>query len=520
VLTKTDLAPDADWLELVEAEVREVLTGTVLENAPGVRVSARTGSGLDLLKQTLGSILTQTPERPDLGRPRLPVDRVFTMPGFGTVVTGTLTNGSLHLGEDLEILPSGRRGRVRGLQTHRQKEEVAVPGSRTAVNISGVEVSEISRGEVLTLPRQYKTSRRLDVHFRMLPDVSAPLRHGTEIKLCIGTAEIVGTARMIGADQLMPGDQGYLQLELRHPVVAVRGDRYILRRPSPGETLGGGVVLDEDPHGRYKRMDPAVTARFQALARGTPVEILLQAALSLGIAPIKEITARSSLDAEHANQALQETLKNGQLITIENGTAEASSDLLAAHQAVWNTITANAVREMEAFHAQNPLRIGMPREVLKNRLKLTTRKFQAAIKMWTAAGILNETGQAVHPPGYSVHFSSPQQARVDELLREFAASPYATPSIKESVAAVGEDVFNALLEQEILISVSPEVVFRQSDYQVMKEKVIQMINQTGSLTAAQFRDQFNTSRKYALAFLEHLDAIGVTVREGDVRKLK
>ncbi|MHB0988182.1 MAG: selenocysteine-specific translation elongation factor [Bellilinea sp.] len=520
VLTKIDLAPDTDWLDLVEADVRDALKGTVLAEAPLVRVSARTGAGLDDLKAALSAILEETPSRPDLGRPRLPVDRVFTMSGFGTVVTGTLVDGSLHVGDELEILPSGLRGRVRGLQTHRQKEDQATPGSRTAVNVSGLDVDQIQRGEVLTHPRQYHASQRLDVQFRMVQDASSALKHGAEVKLFIGASEVVGRARILGNDQLTPGKEGFLQLELRDPVVAVRGDRYILRRPSPGETLGGGVVLDADPRGRHRRKDTAVLSRLNALTQGTPVEVLLQAAQALGIAPLRDILRRARLDAVQAPAALQEALGGGQLLLVENGEAKSDSDVLAAHTAVWAGETGRAEREVAAFHQANPLRVGIPREMLKSRLKMSQRVFQAAVKVWVKAEKIQEKGQSLQLPDFQVRFSQQQQARVDALLKQFAAAPYATPSVKECMAATGEDVYTALVEQGILVNVSAEVVFRASDYQVMLAGVEQAILRDGSLSAAQFRDMYNTSRKYALAFLEHLDAIGITLREGDVRKLK
>ncbi|MHB8856178.1 MAG: selenocysteine-specific translation elongation factor [Bellilinea sp.] len=520
VLTKIDLAPDTDWLDLVEADVRDALKGTVLAEAPFIRVSARTGAGLDDLKAALSAILEETPSRPDLGRPRLPVDRVFTMPGFGTVVTGTLVDGSLRVGDELEILPSGLRGRVRGLQTHRQKEDQATPGSRTAVNVSGLDVDQIQRGEVLTHPRQYHASQRLDVQFRMVRDASSALKHGTEVKLFIGASEVVGQARILGDDQLTPGEDGFLQLELRDPVVAVRGDRYILRRPSPGETLGGGVVLDADPRGRYRRKDTAVLSRLKALTQGTPVEVLLQAALVLGTAPLRDILRRARLDEVQAQAALQEALGSGQLLLVESGEAKPDSDALAAHTVVWAGETGRAEREIAAFHQANPLRVGIPREMLKNRLKMSQRVFQAAVKVWVKAGKFQEKGQMLQLPDFQVRFSPQQQARVDGLLKQFAAAPYATPSVKECMAATGEDVYTALVEQGILVNVSAEVVFRASDYQIMLAGVEQAILRDGSLSAAQFRDMYNTSRKYALAFLEHLDAIGVTLREGDVRKLK
>src|SRR5574340_18796 len=369
VLTKIDLAPDSDWLDLVEADVRDALTGTVLQDAPVVRVSARAGIGLEELKQTLAALLEETPSKPDLGRPRLPVDRVFTMAGFGTVVTGTLVDGSFRVGDELEILPSGLRGRIRGLQTHRQKETEAAPGSRTAVNITGMDVSQIQRGEVLTHPRQYHPTQRLDVSFRMLTDVGGPLKHNSEVKLFVGAAEIIGQAKVLGADQLTPGEEGYLQLELRDPVVAVRGDRYILRRPSPGETLGGGVVLDPDPKGRHKRNDPAVMARLKARTAGTPAEVLLQAAMALGIAPLGDMRHKARLDAAQGKAALTEATASGQLMLLENSGQNPTGDELAAHAAVWKTETTRMLREVEAFHAAHSLRGGIPRRSCSRRVR-------------------------------------------------------------------------------------------------------------------------------------------------------
>jgi len=515
VLTKIDLVPDDDWLDLVETDVRDTLAGTVLQDSAVVRVSARTGAGLDTLKQALAALLEETPTKPDLGRPRLPVDRVFTMSGFGTIVTGTLVDGSLKTGDELEILPSGYRGRVRGLQTHRQKESLAAPGSRTAVNVSGLDVSQIKRGDVLTRPGQYHASQRLDVSFRMLKDLAGPLKHSSEVKVFVGTSEILGRVRVLGADQMIPGDEGFLQIELRDPVAAVRGDRYILRRPSPGETLGGGVVLDPDPKGRHRRQDPAMLDRLKALTAGTPAEVLLQAALTLGIVSLRDMLRRARLDDQQAKAALDEVVPAGQLLLLEKDTP----DGLAAHTAVWNREIGRLQQEVANFHAGNPLRAGMPREMLKSRLKLTPRIFQMLVSELLKNGKLAETGQTVKLPDFDIKFSAAQQARADALLRQFAAAPYATPSVKDSAALVGEELLAGLIERGDLVAVSAEVLFRREDYLQMRAAVLQTLQQEGSLTAAQFRDRFNTSRKYALAFLEHLDALGVTVRDGDVRKL-
>ncbi len=210
VLTKTDLIDDPDWLDLVEGDIKQLVAGTVLENAPVLRVSARTGAGITELKAALAESLRQHPARPDLGRPRLPIDRVFSIAGFGTVVTGTLSDGHLRQGDEVEILPGGPRGRIRGLQSHKHKEEMASPGSRTAVNVSGVDVEQVTRGQALTHPGVYQPTQRLDAYFRLVRDASAPLKHSTEVKFFLGAAEVVARVRLLGTEEIAPGDEGWL----------------------------------------------------------------------------------------------------------------------------------------------------------------------------------------------------------------------------------------------------------------------------------------------------------------------
>jgi selenocysteine-specific elongation factor len=288
-----------------------VLQGTVLAEAPLVRVSARTGAGLTDLQSALSACLAERPPRPDLNRPRLAVDRVFSLPGFGTIVTGTLLDGRCSLGNEIEVLPRGVRGRVRGLQTHKRKEETAVPGSRTAVNISGVDLDEIQRGDVVARPGDYRPTRRLDAQIRLLPEVSQPLTHNLQVKLFVGASEVVTRLRLLGVEELKPGESGWVQLEPVTPVVAVRGDRYILRRPSPGETLGGGVVVDPHPKGRHRRFSQPVLERLEALQHGSPEEVLLQAILGLAAAPAREAVERSNLAPETAQPALEALLRSG-----------------------------------------------------------------------------------------------------------------------------------------------------------------------------------------------------------------
>ncbi len=510
-LTKIDLIPDQDWLDLVEADIRSVLLGTILQDVPIHRVSSRTGQGLPGFIQALDDLLQDQPARPDLGRPRLPVDRVFTMPGFGTVVTGTLSDGSLSTGDPIQLLPSEMTGRIRGLQAHNQKEETALPGSRTAINITGLDVSQVRRGEVVTHPGQYVPTQRLDVLFRLLPDVSSPLRHHTEVKFFIGTSETVADVRLIGTETLAPGEQAWLQLNLHAPVVALRGDRYILRRPSPGETLGGGIVVDPHPKKRHKRFDASVIAALESLSHGSPADVLLQAALALGPAPTTDVITRSRLDQPASQMALQELLASGQLLALEDILVTVSQ---------WSVLKKNLVESLAAYHKEYPLRRGMPREELKSRLKIQPRFFNLALARLDADGDIQEFPKWIALPGHTVRFSPFQQVKVDQLLTAFASNPATPPSVKECQALVGEDVFAALVEAGLLVPVSSEVVFRKEDYDGMREKVQQAISSRGRITLAEVRDLLSASRKYVQALLEHLDAIGVTVREGDYRRMR
>jgi selenocysteine-specific elongation factor len=520
VLTKTDLTPDSGWLDLVETDIRAVVADTVLKDAPVVRVSAKMKTGLEDLIANLQSLLEEKPARPDLNRPRLAIDRVFTMSGFGTVVTGTLSDGHLSVGDEVEILPVGLKGRIRGLQTHKKKEEIAVPGSRTAVNISGVATEQIQRGDVLTHPNQYQPTRRVDARFGLLKDASSAIKHGDEVKFFVGASETVGTARLLSIEELMPGDEGWIQLELREPIITVRGDRYILRRPSPGETLGGGMIVDPQPKGRHKRFDENVLKSLQSLSQGNPTEVLLESALTLNAAPTKEIIAHSRLESASAQTALTELLTANSLMLLEEGTPTITSDLLMIAAPHWNELQRKILQITESYHKTYPLRRGVPREELKSRLKLPSRAFNAVIKKLIKDQMLIDTSARLAKPGHEIMFNQEEQANVQVLMRKFEQSPFSPPSVKDSQTEVGEEALNALVEMGELIIVSSEVVFRKQDYDLMITKVRDEIIRNGRITLGEVRDLINTSRKYAQALLEHLDAIGTTIRDGDFRKLR
>ncbi len=273
VLTKADTV-DEDFRELAIEATREAVQGTTLADAPIITTAATTGQGLVALKAALDALLADTPPRTAHGRPRLPVDRAFTISGFGTVVTGTLLDGTLTAGQEVELLPRGIRGRVRGVQTHLSKVTLALPGSRTAVNISGVAVEDVRRGDVLTPPGWLVPTHLLDVRLRMTANAPT-LAQNDAVDLFVGASEVQGRVTLLDADRLDAGDEGWVQLRLAEPVAVVRGDRFILRRPSPSETIGGGTIADTAPR-RHRRFHAATIERLESLKRGTPHDLARQ----------------------------------------------------------------------------------------------------------------------------------------------------------------------------------------------------------------------------------------------------
>ncbi|MDX1436126.1 MAG: selenocysteine-specific translation elongation factor [Anaerolineales bacterium] len=519
-LTKVDLIDDPDWLPLVEDETRQLLSGTSLAGAPILPVSAQTRVGLDDLVKAISAALAARPPRPDLKKPRLPVDRIFTIAGFGTVVTGTLSDGALTTGEEIEVLPPGHRGRIRGIQSHKQKSDTVVPGSRTAVNISGVDKNQIARGDVVAYPGSYHPTRRLDVEFRLLTDADSPVKHDMEVKFFIGAAEQLGRVRLLGVDALRGGESGWLQVELREPVVAARGDRYILRRPSPGATLGGGVVLDPHPAGRHRRFSKKVLERMEALSAGTPEDILRQTALEIGPASVKELLLQSGLEMDVLEPVLAEMLDSGELVSIQGVRMAVDGQTIIAARYQWVDLKDRFLIEVNGYHRRYPLRSGMSREELRSRLDLTPEIFQAATGKLVAEGVLEEAGSNLSAPDHQISFSDEQDLAIKTLEAAFQSNPYSPPSVKESIAVVGEDVYTALLELNRLTQVSPDVVFETPVYVRMVAEIRDGLAGGDTISVAQFRDRYGTSRKYALGFLEHLDQVGITIRDGDVRRLK
>ncbi|MGB2963834.1 MAG: selenocysteine-specific translation elongation factor [Anaerolineales bacterium] len=516
-LTKTDLVDDPDWLDLVEIEIQEVLSSTVLKDAPILRVSAKTKAGIEELLEELSLVLADQPLRIDNGRPRLSIDRVFQMSGFGSVVTGTLLDGFFRVGDEVLLLPDGKTGRIRGLQTHNQDLKEVGPGNRTAVNISGIEKKDIKRGDVLSIEGDYTPTRRLDVQLRYLAELDKPLTHDVETKLFLGADETIARVRLLGTEQLKPGDTAWMQLEVEDPVIAVRGDRFILRRPSPSETLGGGIVLDPNPPYRHKRFDQEVLDHLDTLSGGDPVDLIRQTLFRGGVLMWEEVLNQSGLGSTLAREALDTLLEDNTALLLGEG--ELSNKLITL-STTWAEIQSNLLRKIELYHQEFPLRAGMSREELKNQSGLADTVYKRAIESLTEEGKILQHGPVILLKGFEIKFSADQKNKVKKLLGQFSQNPTLPPSVNDCREQVGEEIYAALLALNDLKQISPEVVFTPDTYQTMVDELAKKLKDGGTITVAQARDHYKSSRKYMLAFLEKLDTEGITVREGDIRRLK
>ena len=501
LVTKVDLV-EPDWLELVTAELSEALSKTSLKGAEILPVSAVTGQGLDQVKQQLDTLLAGTPARQDRRRPRLPIDRVFTISGFGTVVTGTLVDGSLKVGEEVELEPSGRRVRIRGLQQHNRRVETAEPGSRVAANLVGVEKEDLHRGEVLARIGTVTATRRVDVSVRVLGDSPRPLRHGSQVLLHTGTAEVSARAIVLAADEIEPGASGWVQLYLARPVAVAAGDRFVLRLPTPSTTIAGGTFTDVNPR-RHPRRDDRVWESLERRAAGEvlqeelrkyPRGITVQALLKATLAEGAEV---SGLDARRAGQ------------------------WLFAPDA-WEAITTRAGRVLEEYHSAHPLRAGMPREELKSRLGLPPAAFGAVLAELAKDGTLADRGGEVALPLHRVEIDSAAGGPAGKLLDLLGAQPFAPPSLAEAMREAGAsaEVTRALVRNGDLVKMSEEVAFTRAAYEAALALVREMVARDGSVTVATLRDRMGASRRPVLALLEYLDAQRITRRVGDQRVLR
>lgn len=514
-LTKRDLV-DADWLDLIVEEVRERMTGTTLAGAPIVPVSATTGTGLPELLEAIDAVIDGVPTRAASGKPRLPIDRVFSIAGFGTVVTGTLLGGPLMTAQELRVMPLGLTTRVRGLQTHATKVDRTEPGSRVAVNIAGLTVGDVRRGDVLAGPGTLKASQRVDVRLRLLADSPVTLEQNAQVDFFSGSSEVPAWVTLLDREKLAPGDTGWVQLRFREPVAVLRGDRCIVRRPSPSITIGGGDIVDPAPI-RHKRFRAEVVDALETLSAGSPDDIVLQ---MLETAPLELKTLRAQapagLSESQVSSAIEQLVAEGDVIVLGAGGGQKPNDFLVAKDS-WDRIETVLDETLRAFHAANPLRKGIAREELRSRSKLggAPRLFDEVIAAAVSHGTLAVDGSTVRQATFKIAIPPAAQPAVDRYLAALLAAPSSPPSPAEF--GIEPDILGAMVDLDLVIKVADGVIYHPEAYREIEAEVIAILDRDGTISLAGFRDHFQTSRKYAQAVLEYLDQRRITRRVGDER---
>ncbi len=513
VLNKCDLAED-DWIDIVEEEVREEVAGTFLTEATMCRVSAINSAGIaELTEEIRRAVATLIPKDVD-GPMRLPVDRHFSVPGFGTVVTGTLLSGSVRAGDNVEILPPGQQVRVREVQVHGKKVEQAGAGQRSALNLAGLDRALIQRGAVVGTPGIFEQTERLDARLTLLSEASRPLKFRDPVHFYLGTARVVGIVALLDRDQLEPGESALVQIHLDRPLVAHRQDRFIIRSYSPMTTIGGGMVIDPNPvkHRRFRQEVMAALAELESGERS----FLLQKVADLGCTRIKDLEMLSGMGAERIAGHLESLHGAGKTVPLADQWA--TTDTIRA----WRC---KLTEETGKYHAANPLLPGIPRATLKATLPsaLSQKAFDSLLETVLAAGELVQNRDWLHLSGFIVAPPPEQAKQIADIEEAYRQDGFLAKNHREMVERLGLDLercepyFAFLFAQGRLVRLSDETFFHINTYRRALELLVRHFADHPTLTLAEFRDLLGSARKQIQALLEHFDALKYTMRKGESR---
>ena len=511
VITKTDLV-DEELIELVKAEVEDTLRGTSFEGCPMIGVSAYTGEGINDLKSNIDIILDETDVRKDLGRPRLPIDRCFTISGFGTVVTGTLIDGTLTVGQEIELAGSGQRARVRGLQSHKTKVDATDPGVRLAVNLSGLSKNEVERGEILTIPGWLKPTRRLDARLRMVKNAPHPLKHNQGVTFHLFTSEASARIRLLDANGLVAGQEGWVQILLEEPLPVVKGDFFVIR--SSEDTLGGGQIVGPNPRRRYRRFDDDVVERMMTLDQGSGEDIIISVAEQWGPCDLTALSQRSNLSREEVSYRVAELTEDGHLISLGDFSNDGDAVVYSAQG--WAVIRSKITSALQLYHTQYPLRQGVPTQEIRSRLDLSQPVYQRALVKLVEEGVVVDERQSLRLPDHEISLTPKMDQEASEYLDSLRKNPYSPPSDQK----INPELLGVLVDQDKVVRVGDGVIFDAVVYREMTGRIVQHLKDHGNITVAEARTMFNTSRKYILPLLEHMDQQQITRRTGDERILR
>ncbi len=488
------------------------MRGSFLDPAqsPIIAVSSLTGAGLEELKSALAQVASEVATKDSAALARLPVDRVFTMKGFGTVVTGTLVAGTIRKEDELEVFPFGKRVRVRGVQVHGSPAEAAIAGQRTALNLAGLSTEDLARGMTLAAADTFHSTSRVDALLSILPSAK-PLKDGARVHFHAYTTETIAEVRVYGAKQLRPGDEAYVQLRFAEPMLLLPGDRFIVRQFSPVVTIGGGMVLDASPATRKQGAEDA-TAFLNTMRNGSPEQVLAARVARRGAIGLR-------LDAIPGEMNMP---KGTAMKLIDAAGLVYCNQVLVALSAFAGTKN-DVLQTLKTFHDANPLVAGMSKEELRDRVNLGPEVFYSVLGKLAEEKKLEVTGELVHLPGRGVVMKDEEAESKKIIEQAFASAGLKVPSLKEVLAGLKVDKLRAqkivtlLLRDKVLIKISEELVFHQSALIDLRQKIAALKASTPKIDVARFKDMTGVSRKYAIPLLEYLDRERVTRRVGDER---
>jgi selenocysteine-specific elongation factor len=508
-ITKTDLA-EKGWVELVRDEILDFVKGTFLENSPIIAVSSRTGENLDILKKEIRDIALRVAPKNTGGLFRLPIDRVFTLKGFGTVITGTAISGRISLDDPIEILPANIKTKVRGLHSHGSAIETAYAGQRVAVNLQGVEKESLTRGDVAVTPSSFAETKSMDAFLELLPDTPL-LKNKSLVHFYVGTSETVARIILYEKEELRPRDNCYCQLRLQDPVVAVAGDRYIIRRFSPLETLGGGEVLDASPPRRRRREGIEDLRLLYSGGLDQKLALKIEKSGPQGIS-LNTMRGWINIDVKTLADTIEKLEKAGELIVFEDQ---------LIHRKSFLSLQNEILGLLRVFHKKNPLKPGMSKEEIRNQLRIDARLFNFIL---TGLRSVLVEKDLVRLSDFKVALSSNEEefrVKILELLEKGRFQPPAKEEISSSLKIEPKrltDILSLLSKEGRVVRVNESLYMSTGVYNEMISLLGTFFGKKPAMTVAEFRDLLNTTRKYALPFLEFLDSQKVTFRMGDVRK--
>jgi selenocysteine-specific elongation factor len=518
-LTKTDLV-ESDWLELVKDDVASLVRGTFLEGAPILGVSAKTGEGLTELRGALRTLAAAVPARAADQLPRLPIDRVFTVKGFGTVITGTLMTGRFAVDERVEIYPRGVQAKVRGLQTHGHPVTEARAGQRTAMNLQGIERAAILRGDVVGPPGALIAASLVDGTLELLEDAPRPLKSRDRIRFHTGTSEIMARVLLLDRAELLPGERTFARFRLEAPLVALPGDRFVVRSYSPIVTIGGGALLDVAPP-RFKRKGPALVDHLRLLAEGTPEDVVEEHVRQVGMAGIRlaVLSGRVPFGPERLRALLGGLESNARLFAVERD--------WFLHAESEQRLRAQAERALQEFHRANPLKVGMSREELRGRAGAAEERiFAHVLARLDAEGVARSERDKVRLATHDVRLSPEQQRIVDRVEADFLSAEAAPPSPEEALGRAGvtgdeeHELFQILVEGKRLVRIKESLFFHAEALGTIQDKLVALLRERKEIGPGDIKDLLGISRKYAIPLLEYFDGRRVTMRVGERRVLR